>query len=96
MFSTAHKGRYQSSSRSVRMNNKIVNMCSMGQLTGFMPTTSVLNMTDAVCFPEGWRVWFETAICWGFDASDPRFSSLKEAMLSTDIIFTNICCDAKK
>ena len=40
----------------------------MRQLTGFMPTTSVLNMTDAVCFPEGWRVWFETAICWGFDA----------------------------
>ena len=31
-----------------------------------------------------------------FDASDPRVSSLKEAMLSTDIIFTNTCCDAKK
>ena len=31
----------------------------------------------------------------GFDASDPRFSSLKEAMLSTDII-SYTCCDAKK
>ena len=78
------------------MNNKIVNMCSMRQLTGLMPTTSVLNMTDPACFPDGWRVWFGTAICWGFDASDPRFSSLKEVMLSTDIIFTNTCCDAKK
>ena len=86
MFSTAHMGRYQSSSRSARMNNNIVNMCSMRQLTGLMPTTSVLNMTDPACFLGGWRVWFETAICWGFDASDPRFSSLKEAMLSTDII----------
>ena len=96
MFSTAHKGRYQSSSRSARMNNKIVKMCSMRQLTGLMPTTSILNMTVPACFPDGWRIWFGTAICWGFDASDPRFSYLKEAMLSTDIIFTNICCDAKK
>ena len=86
MFSTAHRGRYQSSSRSARMNSKMVNMCSMRQLTGLMPTTSVLNMTDPACFPDGWRIWFETAICWGFDASDPRVSSLKEAMLSTDII----------
>ena len=94
----AHKGRYQSSSRSARMNNKIVNMCSMRQLTGLMPTTSVLNlnMIDPACFPDGWRVWFGTAICWGFDVSDPRVSSLKEAMLSTGIIFTNTCCDAKK
>ena len=53
-------------------------------------------MTVPVCFPDGWRVWFGTAICWGFDASDPRLSSLKEAMLSTDIIFTNTCCDVKK
>ena len=98
MFSTAHKGRYQSSSRSARMNNKMVNMCSIRQLTGLMPITSVglLNMTDPACFPDGWRVWFETAICWGFYASDPRVSSLKEAMLLTDIIFTNTCCDAKK
>ena len=96
MFSTAHKGRYQSSSRSARMNNTIVNMCSMRQLTGLMPTTSVLNMADAACFPDSWRVWFETAICWGLDASDRRFSSPKEAMLSTDIIFTNTCCDANK
>ena len=79
-----------------RMNSKMVNMCSMRQLTGLMPTISVLNMTDPACFPDGWRIWFETAICWGFDASDPRVSSLKEAMLSTDIIFTNTCCDAKK
>ena len=64
MFSIAHKGRYQSSSRSARMNNKIVNMCSMRQLTGLMQTTSVLNMTFPVCFPDGWRVWFGTAICW--------------------------------
>ena len=96
MFSTAHKGRYQSSSRSARMNSKIANTFSMRQLTGLMPTTSVLNMTDPACFPDGWRVRFETDICWGFDASDPRFSYLKEAMLSTDIIFTNTCCDAKK
>ena len=96
VFYSATKGRYQSSSRSARMNNKIVNMCSMRQLTGRMPTTSVLNMTVPACFPDGWRVWFETAICWDFDASDPRVSSLKEAMLSTDIIFTNTCCDAKK
>ena len=61
-------------------------MCSMRQLTGLIPTTSVLNMTVPVCFPDGWRIWFGTAICWGFGASDPRFSSLKEAMLSTDII----------
>ena len=90
--------RYQSSSRSARMNKKIVNMCSMRQLTGLMPTTSVLNITDPARFPDGWRVWFGTAICWGFDASDPRVSSLKEARLSTDtiIIFTNTCCDAKK
>ena len=76
----------------------MVNMCSMRQLTGLMPATSVLNITDSACFPDGWRVWFETAICWGFDASDPRVSSLKEAMLSTDIIklFTNTCCDVKK
>ena len=91
MFYTAHKGRYQSSCRSARMNNTIVNMFSMRQLTGLMPTTSVLNMTVPACVPDGWRVWFETAICWGFDASDPRVSSLKEAMLSTDIIFTNTC-----
>ena len=96
MFSTAHMGRYQSSPRSARMNNTIVNMCSMRQLTGLMPTTSVLNMTDPACFHGGWRVWFGTTICWGFDASDPRVSSLKEAMLSTDIIFTNTCCNAKK
>ena len=96
MFSTAHKGRYQSSSRSARMNNKTVNMCSLRQLTGLMPTTSILIMTVPACFPDGWRVWFGTAICWGFDASDPRVSSLKEARLSTDIIFTNTCCDAKK
>ena len=96
MFSTAHKGRYQSSSRSARMNNKIVNMCSMRQLTGLMQTTSVLSMTVPACFPDGWRVWVGNAICWDFDASDPRFSSLKEAMLSTDIIFTNTGCDAKK
>ena len=51
-----------------------------------MPTTSILNMTVPACFPDGWRVWFGTTICWGFDASDPRVSSLKEAMLSTDII----------
>ena len=95
MFSTAHKGRYQSSSRSARMNNNIVNMCSMRQVTGLMPTTSALNMTVPTCFPDGWRVWFGAAICWGFDASDPRVSSLKEAMLSTDIKFTNTCCDAK-
>ena len=88
MFSTAHNGRY--------MNNKIVNMCSMRQLTGIMPTTSILYMTVPAYFPDGWRVWFETAICWGFDASDPRVSSLKEAILSTDIIFTNTCCDATK
>ena len=96
MFSTSHKGRYQSSSRSARKNNKIVNMCSMRQLTGLMTTTSVLNMTVPTCFPGGWRVWFGTAICCGFDASDPRVSSLKEAMLSTDIIFTNTGCDVKK
>ena len=89
LFSTAHKGRYQSSSRSARMNNKIVNMCSMRQMTGIMPTTSILYMTAPAYCPDGWRVWFETAICWGFDASDPRVSSLKEAILSTDIIFTN-------
>ena len=70
-----------------------LNMCSIRQLTGLMPTTSVLNITDPACFPDGWRVWFETAICWGFDASDPRVSSLKEAMLSTDVIFTSTCCD---
>ena len=58
--------------------------------------SSVLNMTDPAYFPDGWRVWFVTAICWGFDASDPRVSSLKEAILSTDIIFPNIWCDAKK
>ena len=52
-FSTAHKGIYQSSSRSARMNNKMVNMCSMRQLTGLMPTTSVLNMTVPACFPDG-------------------------------------------
>ena len=68
----------------------------MRQFTGLMPTTSILHMTDPECFSDGWRVWFETAICWGFDARDPHVSSLKEAMLSTDIIFTNICCDAKK
>ena len=96
MFSTAHKGIYQSSSRSARMNNKIVNMCSMRQLTGLMPTISVLNMTNPAHFPGGWRVWFETAICWGFDASAPRIISLKEPMFSTDIIFTNTCCGAKK
>ena len=96
MFSTAHKVGYQSSSRWARMNTKMVNICSMRQLTGLMSTTSVLNMTVPACFPDGWRVWFGTAICWGFDASDPRVSSLKEAMLSTDIIFTNTCCDAKK
>ena len=65
MFSTAYKGRYQSSSRSARMNNKMVNMCSMRQLTGLMPTTSVLYMTVPACFPDVWCVWFETAICWG-------------------------------
>ena len=82
--------------RSARMNNKIVNMCSIRQLTGLMPTPSLLNMTDPACVSDGWRVWFGTAIlCWGFDASDHRVSSLKEAMLSTDIIFTNTCCDAK-
>ena len=43
-----------------------------------MLTTSVLNMTVPACFPDGWRVWFETAICWGFDASDPRVSSLRK------------------
>ena len=32
-------------------------------------------------FPDGWRVLFGTAICWGVDASDPRVSPLKEAML---------------
>ena len=96
MFSIAHRGRYQSSSRSARMNSTIVNMFSMRQLTGLMPTTSVLNMTDPAGFPDDWRVWFETAICWGFDASNPRFSSLKKAMRSTDIIFTNTLCDAKK
>ena len=56
-------------------------------------------MTVPACFPDGWRVWFGTALCWGFDASDPRVSSLKEAMLSTDIIFTNddfTRSDAKK
>ena len=62
-------------------------MCSMRQLTGLMPTTV------PVCFPDGWRVWFGTAICWRFGASDPRFSSLKEAMLSTDIIFTKYLPD---
>ena len=86
MFSTAHKGRYQSSSRSARMNSKIVNMFSVRQLTGLMPTTSVLNMTDPACFPDGWRVWFETAICWGFDASDPRFSSLKKCFRLTSYL----------
>ena len=63
----------------------MVNMCSMRQLTGLMPTTSVFNMTVPACFPDGWRVWFGTAICWGLDASDPRVSSLTEAMLSSDI-----------
>ena len=99
MFSTAHKGISRSSSRSARMNNKMVNMCSMRQLTGLVSTTNVLNMTVPACFPDGWRVWFGTAICWGFDESDdPPISYLKEAMLSTDIIilFTNTCCDAKK
>ena len=44
MLPTAHKGRYQSLSRSARMNNTIVNMCSMRQLTGLMPTTIVYWM----------------------------------------------------
>ena len=47
-------------------------------------------------FPTRRLVWFGTAIWWGYDAGDPRVSSLMEAMLSTDIIFTNTCCDAKK
>ena len=98
MFSTAHKGRYQSSSRSARMNNKKCEHVFNETIdwSGLLPTTSVLNMTDPACFSDGWCVWFGTAICWGFDASDPRVGSLKEAMLSTDIIFTNTCCDAKK
>ena len=67
----------------------MVNMCSMRQLTGLMTTTSVVNMTLPACFPDGWRVWFGTTIGWGLDASDPRVSSLKEAMLSTDTILYN-------
>ena len=78
------------------MNNKIVKMCSMSQLTGRMPTTSILNMTVPACFLMVGASGLKPPLCWGFDASDPRFSSLKEAMLSTDIIFTNTCCDAKK
>ena len=43
MFSTAHKGRDQSSSRSARTNTNIVNMCSMRRLTGLMSTTGVMH-----------------------------------------------------
>ena len=97
MFLTAHKGRDQSSSREARTNTKMVNMCSMRQLTGLMSTTGVLHniMTIPAFFPNGWHVWCGTAICWGCDAGDPHVSSLKEAMPPTDILFNDTCCDAK-
>ncbi len=63
-----------------------------------MSTAGVLHIYTSVpafC-PDGWRVWFGTAIFWYGDAGDPRVSSLKEAMHSTDILLTDTCCDAKK
>ena len=89
MFSTAHKCREQSPSRSAGTNTKMVNMCLIRQLSGLLSTKC------AFC-PDGWRVWFGTAICWYFDASDPRVTSLKEAMPSNDTLFTDTCYHAKK
>ena len=79
----------------------MVNMCSMRRLTGLVSTTGVLHnviMSVPAFFPDGWRVWFGTVIFWCGDAGDPRVSSLKEAMLSTDIllVLTDTCYDAKK
>ena len=54
-----------------------------------------IYMTVPAFFPDGWRVWFGTAIFWCGDAGDPRVSSLKEAMLSTDILLTDTCYDAR-
>ena len=47
--STAHKGRYPSSSRSARTNT-MVNMCSMRRLTGLMSTTGVLHICLSLHF----------------------------------------------
>ena len=46
----------------------------------------IAYMTVPAFFTDGWCVWFGTAIFWCCDAGDPRVSSLKEAMHSTDIL----------
>ena len=60
IFSTAHKCREQSPSRSAGTNTKRVNMCLIRQLTGLLSTKCVLTV-PSFC-PDGWRVWFGTAM----------------------------------
>ena len=94
MYSTAHRCREQTSSRSPGTDTNMVNMCLIRQLTGLLSTTCVLTV-PAFC-PDGWRVWFGTAICWCCDASDPHVISLKDAMPSNDTLFADTCYHAKK
>ena len=69
-------------------------LCSMRRLT--VNNWCIAYMTVPAFCPDGWRVWFGTAIFWCGDAGDPSVSSLKEAMHSTDTLLTDTCCDAKK
>ena len=46
----------------------------------------IAYMTVPAFFPDGWRVWFGTAIFWCGDAGDHCVSYMKEAMNLTDIL----------